>query len=104
MATETLVLPKSVYNVLYRLTGASRPDVALSLAIKELAHLKLEAAKARVTAFEKKYGMTYPAFEKAWEAGQIPNRYSYEVETDYQDWEAAVTDTAALEELSQWLI
>ena len=37
-----LVLPKPAYNVLRRLTGQSRPDIALSLAFKNLVRLRLE--------------------------------------------------------------
>ncbi len=104
MAIETLVIPKPAYNVLRRLTGESRPDVALSLALKDLVRLRLEAARAKVAAFEQKYGMTFAAFETAWEAGQIPEAHSYPIEKDDLEWEAATTDVTALEELAQWLI
>jgi len=104
MAIETLVIPKPAYNVLRRLTGESRPDVALSLALKDLVRLRLEAARAKVAAFEQKYGMKFDAFETAWEAGQIPDAHSYSVEKDDLEWEAATTDVTALEELAQWLI
>jgi hypothetical protein len=104
MAIETLVIPKPAYNVLRRLTGESRPDVALSLALKDLVRLRLEAARAKVAAFEQKYSMTFAAFETAWEAGQIPEAHSYAVEKDDLEWEAATTDVIALEELAQWLI
>src|ERR1041385_7610435 len=104
MATEILVIPKPAYNVLHRLTGESRPDVALSLALKDLVRLRLEAARARIIEFERKYGMTFAAFEEAWKAGKIPEAHSYPVEKDDQEWEAAVTDVAALDELAQWLI
>ena len=104
MATETLVIPKPAYNVLRRLTGESRPDVALSLALKDLVRLRLEAARVRIAAFEQKYGMAFAAFQEAWEAGKISEAYSYSVEKDDLEWEAAVTDVAALEELNQWLV
>jgi len=38
---ETLVIPKSAYSILRRLTGETRPDVALSLALKDLLRLRL---------------------------------------------------------------
>jgi hypothetical protein len=104
MATEIVIIPKPAYNVLRRLTGESRPEVALSLALKDLIRLRLEAARARIAEFEQKYGMTYAAFEEAWEAGKIPERHSHPVEKDDREWEAMVTDLAALEELAQWLI
>jgi hypothetical protein len=44
---ETLVIPKSAYSILRRLTGETRPDVALSLALKDL--LRLRLASLRLT-------------------------------------------------------
>ncbi len=102
--TETVVLPKSVHNVLSRLTGQSRSDIALSLAIKDLVRLRLSEAQARIAEFEKKYNMTFSEFEEACENGKIQDPYSYEVEKDDWEWEAAVTDMESLEEISRWLI
>ena len=104
MTTEFLVIPKATYNILQRLTGASRPDTALSLALKDLVRLRMEEAQMNIAAFEKKYGMTFAEFEKACQDGQIKNAFSYEVEKDDWEWEAALTDRAALEEISEWLI
>ena len=56
MVTELVVIPKGTHNILRRLTGQSRPDVALSLAIKELIHFCIESTKARIAAYEQKYG------------------------------------------------
>ena len=103
MSSEILVIPKPAYNVLRRLTGESRPDVALSLALRELTRLKLEEARAKSAAYEKKYGLSFEVFAEDWRADKITNPYSYSVEKDYWEWEAAVTDAKALEELSQWL-
>ncbi len=101
---DTLVIPKPAYNVLRRITGESRPDVALSLALKELTRFRLEAARTRIAAFERKYGMTFGDFDRAWQGGKIPDAHSYSVEKDDWEWEAATTDLAALEELARWLI
>jgi hypothetical protein len=51
---DTLVLPKPAYNVLRRLTGETRPDVALSVALKDLVRLRLEAAQLVIANFEEK--------------------------------------------------
>ena len=102
--TETVVLPKSVHNVLSRLTGQSRSDIALSLAIKDLVRLRLNEVQAQIAEFEKKYGMTFPEFQEACEKGKIQDPYSYEVEKDDWEWEAATTDLETLEEISQWLV
>ncbi len=102
--TDTVVLPRSVQNVLLRLTGQSRSDIALSLAIKDLVRLRVVETRARVEEFEKKYGMTFSEFEEACENGKIEDPYSYEVEKDDFEWEAAMTDLETLEEISQWLV
>ena len=104
MTMETLVIPKPAYNVLRQLTGESRPDIALGLALKALVRLRLAAAQAEVETFEQKYAMTFEAFAKAWQAGEIPDAYSYAIEQDYWAWEAAPTDIAALKEISKWLV
>ena len=48
--------------------------------------------------FEEHYQMDFEAFKRAWNEGQIPNKHSYEVERDYWEWEAAVTDERRLRE------
>ncbi|HKZ84043.1 MAG TPA: hypothetical protein VJ793_10360 [Anaerolineae bacterium] len=103
MAMDTVVIPKPAYNVLRRLTGQSRPDVALSLALKDLVRLRLEAARSTSAAFEQKYGMTFSVFEQQWKAGKIPEPHGYTVEKDYADWEAALSDVKALDEFDDFL-
>jgi len=100
---STLVIPTPAYNILRRLTGESRPDVALNLALKDLVRLRLEAAQQSVTQFEQKYGTPFAKFQEKWHTGQVPETHSYSVEQDYLTWEAAETDIQALEELSQFI-
>jgi hypothetical protein len=99
----TVVIPKPAYNILRRLTGESRPDIALSLALKDLVRLRLEAVRALSASFEMKYKMSFADFEQSWERGDLQPKHSYEIEQDYLAWEAAVTDERALEELAQWM-
>ncbi len=103
MVTDMVIIPKSTHNVLQRLTGQYRPDIALSLAIKDLVRLRVDEAQSRIAKFEKKYNMTFPEFEEACENGKIQDPFSYEVEKDDWEWEAAITDLETLEEISQWL-
>jgi hypothetical protein len=72
----TLVIPRPAYNVLHRLTGESRPDVALSLALKDLVRLRLEKSKSSITDFEQKYGISFSEFEEKWHKGEIPEKNS----------------------------
>ncbi len=102
MTTEMVIIPKGMHNILRRLTGQSRPDIALSLAIKDLIRLRIEAAEARIAAYEQKYGMQFPEFERAWKNGEIKDPYSYPVEQDYMQWETAIADLGLLQEMLQW--
>ena len=104
MAAEMVIIPKGTHNILRKLTGQSRPDVALSLAIKDLVRLRVKEAKERIKSFENKYGMAFPEFEQACDNGRIKDPFSYEVEKDDFEWEAAITELAALEEISQWIV
>jgi hypothetical protein len=99
----TLVLPKPAYNVLRRLTGESRPDVALSIALRDLVRLRLEAAQKTRRDFEQKYDMPFSRFDEQWQSDQIQGKYTQTVEQDYLTWEAAVTDINALQELAEWM-
>lgn len=101
---EILIIPKPAYNILRRLTGETRPDVALSLAIKDLLHFRLDAARSLIAGYEEKYQMPFRDFQKKWHAGQIADAYSYPVEQDYFSWESAITDLAVLEELAASVI
>ncbi len=98
------VITKPVYRVLSNLTQENRPEVALPLALKELLRLKLNEAKERKLAFEAKYGRPFESFKTAWDADEIADRYSYEVESDYWEWEAAVTDELQLTEMTTQLL
>ena len=58
--------------------------------------MKLKEAEAQRTRFEEHYQMSFKAFQQAWDKGCIPDRHAYEVERDYWEWEAAVTDERRL--------
>ncbi len=102
MATEMTILPKAVYNTLHELTGETRPDRALSLALKDLIQLKLESVQNQIKVFEEKYGMNFSLFDKKMRAEEIPDSYSYEVEWDYLHWEAAIGDLKVLRKIAKW--
>jgi len=104
MITEPVVIPKGTHNVLKKLTGQTRPDIALALAIKDLVRLRTKEEQEQIAFFENKYKMTFVEFEKACEDGRVKDPYSYEVEQDGFEWEAAITELDALEEVSQWIV
>jgi hypothetical protein len=95
----TDVISKPVYQFLSELTQEYRLEVALPLAIKDWVRLKLKETQNQQQAFEEQYGMDFQAFKHAWDEGRIADQYSYEVEQDYWNWEAAVTDAERLQQM-----
>ncbi len=102
MMLETLI-SKPIYRVLTDLTQESRVEMALPLAIKDWVRLKLTEAGVQRRTFEIKYGMDFVAFQQAWQEERIADGHSYDVEHDYWEWEAAVSDEERLIEMLESL-
>ncbi len=98
-----VVIPKPLQQLFIELTQEPRFDLALYLAARDLLRLRIEQVRAQKRSFEERYGMSFEDFRQAWESGKLADRHSYEVERDYWEWEAAVTDEARLEELQEKL-
>ena len=64
----------------------------MTIATKDWLRLKLKEAIDERHIFEQKYNMTFEEFKAKWHADQIPDRYSWEIESDYWYWEGAVTE------------
>jgi hypothetical protein len=98
------VITKPVYRVLSELTQETKVEVALPLAIKDWVRLRLKEAQQERGGFEQRYGMDFAAFRQAWQEGHIPNAHSHQVEQDYWQWEAAVTDEQQLQRMLETLL
>lgn len=99
----TDVVSKPIYQILSDLTQEPRLEVALLLATKDLIRLKLKEAHEQQVTFEHRYGLVFGAFKQSWQEGRIANQHSYEVEHDYWEWEAAVTDQERLQQMLERL-
>jgi hypothetical protein len=97
-------ISKPVQRLLTDLTGEARFDVALHLAVKDLIRLKLKEAERQRLGFEERYRMDFEAFKRAWDEGHIADQHTYEVERDYWEWEAAVTDEKRLRQMLEELL
>ena len=62
----------------------------------------LNTVQEKIAVFESKYKMTFADFEKAWLAGKIAAPISYNIEQDFLEWEAAITDPDALQGITKW--
>jgi len=49
--------------------------------------LQLKECEEALFRFESKYGMEFETFTPAWEAGEIRDKHSHEVERDFMEWE-----------------
>lgn len=97
------VISKPVYRILTGLTREPRLEVALPLAMKDWVRLKLRETTEQKIAFERCYSMDFQAFKQAWNENCIADQYSYEVERDYWEWEAAVSDEERLGQMLEEL-
>lgn len=99
-----ITISKPLHKILTYLTGEERIDVALPLATKDLLKLKLKENEQVIKNFEDRYGIGFEEFKTSWESDQLNDKYSYQIEKDYWEWEAAITDQqhfrALLEELA----
>ena len=98
------IISKPLYRVLANLTQEPRFEVALPLAVKDWVRLRLAEARSKKHSFEQRYGMVFEEFERAWREGRIADAYSYEVERDYWEWEASMTDETRLVEMTESLL
>lgn len=100
----TNMISKPIYQIISGLTQESRLEVALPLAVKDWVRLKRKETEERRVAFEQQYGMDFASFKGAWEEGKIANKHAYEVERDYWEWEAVVSDEDRLRDLTESLL
>ena len=56
--------------------------------MKDALVLQLQDTSRKIAVFEAKHNQTFLEFEKKWDKSDDPARYSYEIESDYLDWEA----------------
>ena len=66
---------------------------------KDLVRLQLQEVEQQVRNFEKRFGMAFEKFQQAWENDLIPDKYSYEVEKGYWEWETLHADLPRLREI-----
>lgn len=104
MTVVSEAIPRPIHRALQKITHEPRFDVALSIVVKELLRLRLKEVAQQREAYEAKYGMSFQMFRSKFQAEEIPDQYSYLVEKDYWDWEAAVTNEAALRELQDSIL
>ena len=97
-------VPKVALRALTELTGEPRFEVALRIALRDVVEHGLERIDAGIRGYEEAHGMGFEAFEERAREGDIPDQFSYEVESDYLQWDGLVSRKQRLETIRQWLM
>ena len=97
------MISPSVLKALVDFTGEFRVDMAIRLTLRDAARFKLRELESGLNRFEEKYGMTFSQFERAFQDGDIPDAFSYEVESDYLEWEGLLSRKKHAEDVLQWM-
>jgi hypothetical protein len=101
--TGEVIIPKATLKALIEVTGQPELDVAILVMLRDAIEHRLEKIQSPLRAYEEKYGMTFEEFEAKGRSGELPDRFSQEVEEGYFEWDSLVTRQRKLEEILQWL-
>jgi len=91
-------------KALTELTGEPRLDVALHIALRDAVEYRLKKINDAIRGYECKYEMHFEQFQAHSQAENIPNQFSYKVESDYLEWDGLMSRKKKLEKIMQWLI
>ncbi len=104
VASPPVPISKVALKALTELTGEPRFDVALHIALRDAVEHRLEKINEAIRGYEHKYEMPFEQFQAYGQAENIPNQFSYKVESDYLEWDGLTSRKKKLEKIKQWLI
>lgn len=90
-------ISKDTAKLLKDITGEPRLDAAVRMTVKDALKHRSETLESDLRDLEEKYGMEFTEFKEAWGDGDIEEKYSYDVESDYWKWEELVTRKRKIE-------
>jgi hypothetical protein len=99
----TAVVSPQLLKALTDLTGEIHLDSALRMVTQDAIVYRLESIAKQLLALEQKYGISFEQFDERFQAEELPNPYSYEVEQDYLEWEGLLCRKRRLQEVRDWL-
>ncbi len=101
----TMTLSPQAGLLLTKLTDTPDLETALWRVLHDYTGLKTQQLKQQIKAFELKRGMTFEEFSRQCERGTLKqDSYAYDVESDFWDWEKAVTLLSHYEALqARWM-
>jgi hypothetical protein len=84
---EAVLLDEKLVERLQSFSGETMEDKIIYLA-RETTAAKLKDCNERISDYEFRYGMSFKEFNTAWDRNEIPQKHSYQVESDFIEWEA----------------
>jgi len=93
---STLQIDKDIYNALMESFGKDALKVKINDILLSAIESRLEQFSREILKFEEKYGSSFKEFGEKWDKGKIKNKYSYEIESDFIDWEMLETEKKEL--------
>lgn len=84
---EAVLLDEKLVERLQSFSGETVQDKIIYLARETIA-AKLKEGNERVLDYEFRCGMSFNELNAAWHRDGIPNKHSYQVESDFIEWEA----------------
>ena len=85
-------------KLLKDVTGESRVDSAVRSTVRDALRFRIEKVEEKIEGFEEEYGMSFEEFQQKWESGEVEDRYSHDVESDFWEWEALVSLRKVIED------
>lgn len=85
--TTQLEIDAEVYQALQDSFGEASLKSKLPQLLLAALESRLEKYHREILCLEAKHGISFSEFAQLWENGQVENPHSYEVESDYVDWE-----------------
>ncbi|MFQ5707068.1 MAG: hypothetical protein ACE5HO_06430 [bacterium] len=85
--THTLEIDHRIYEALQESFGEKVLKEKINDILLSAVESRLEKYNHEILKFEEKYGESFAEFEKGWDEGKIKDPHSYEIESDFIDWE-----------------
>jgi len=97
-------IPKQTKKILTDITGDPRLEVAIKMTLKDAAKYRLNEINKSIKKFSGKYRIDFSNFEKSWKEGKIKDKFPYNIEKDYLEWDSLITRKNKLERILKWII
>ena len=82
-----LEVDSNIYDALVESFGKEALNKKVDYILLSGIESSLEKYTKEILKFEEKYGYSFIEFEKMWDNDKINKKHSYEVESDFIDWE-----------------